>query len=484
MTQGQIGGDPVVLWFRQDLRLEDNPALAEALTHRAPLIPLYVLDDETGRKTGAAARWWLDKSLAALAASLEARGSRLILLRGRGDEVVANVVEATGAKTVVWSRLYDQASIARDDRLVAKLKLQGVAAVSCNSTLLEEPWDVLNGEGGPYRVFTAYWRRARARITPGPSHRAPTFLPAPRDWPASLALHDLALHPTAPDWSGGFSGWSPGEAGAQSRLDDFVDHGLAGYHTGRDQPGRDGSSRLSPHLRWGEIGPRQVWRAVETAVERGCASHDEAEAFLRELGWREFNFGLLHHLPEIARQPMKPSLDSVSWRHDPAALEAWRSGLTGYPIVDAGMRQLWRTGWMHNRVRMIVASFLVKHLLIDWREGEAWFWDTLIDADLANNAANWQWVAGCGADSQPWFRVFNPILQGEKFDPDGEYVRAFVPELAKLPASLIHKPWTGSQDELSQAGLKLGHNYPYPIVEHSAARRRALDALHHSRQAA
>lgn len=466
---------PAVLWFRQDLRLSDNPALA-AIDAGRPLIPLYVLDDETGRRSGAAARWWLNKSLAALDGDLRARGSRLILRRGPAAHEVLKLVEETGAKGVFWNRLYDPAQVARDKAIKIKLAADHVEVRSFNSALMNEPWEVLNGDGAPYKVFTPYWRAARTRLGNHRATTAPKQLTPPSQWPVSLPLDDLGLHPHDPDWSEGFGEWRPGEAGARIQLASFIAEALSSYREDRNRPGRGGSSRLSPHLHFGEISPSQVRQAVDDAVERGAPAGD-AETFLSELGWRDFDHSLLFHQPDIAVHPMKPSLNGVNWRQDQIAFSAWTRGQTGYPLIDAGMRQLWTTGWMHNRVRMAVASFLVKHLLIDWRQGEAWFWDTLIDADAANNPANWQWVAGCGADAQPWFRVFNPVLQGEKFDPDGAYVRKFVPELARLPNARIHKPWTATTAELKACGVELGKTYPFPVVDHATARARALDAV-------
>jgi deoxyribodipyrimidine photo-lyase len=443
---------PVILWLRRDLRLSDNPALDAAARTGRPVIPVYVRDETYGvRRPGAAGLWWLNRSLAALDADLESIGSRLVLRRGPAAQAIRALVEETGAGSLFWNRLYDPGLVERDKALKAALKAEGVEAVSCSGSLLAEPWTISTQAGHPFKVFTPFWRAARPGVSPGQALPRPSTLARPDAWPRSDALPDWKLQPSNPDWASGFD-WSPGEAGARVRLDQFLDGGLADYPTGRDRPDLDGSSRLSPHLHWGEIGPRQVWRAVEAAVARGAAGAQAAETFLAELGWREFNHQLLFHRPDMATTSMKAAFDALPWRHAPEELDAWRRGMTGYPIVDAGMRQLWATGWMHNRVRMIVGSFLVKDLLIDWREGERWFWDTLVDADEANNAGNWQWVAGSGADASPFFRIFNPTTQGEKFDPHGDYVRRWVPEL-------------GTPD------------YPAPIVDHAMARERALSAL-------
>jgi len=447
---------PIIVWFRQDLRLADNPALRVAAETGRPIVPLFILHEASdGRPWGAASRWWLDKSLRALDLDLRRRGSRLVLRRGDPAVVLPSLAQELGAE-VVWNRLYGPAAVARDSDLKAEL-----GARSFNTSLLVEPWRVKTGSGQPYAVFTPFWKAAERLIEDEPLHPAPDRIPAPDRWPESDYLGDWRLHPSKPDWSGGFDIWTPGEAGAQEQLADFRKH-LGRYSEARDRPEHNGTSHLSPHLHWGEIGPRQVRAA--------CG---DSPKFIAELGWREFNHALLHHHGDIACRNLRPDFDRFPWRGDPQGLQAWREGRTGYPLVDAGMRQLWATGFMHNRVRMVVASFLIKHLLIDWREGEAWFWDTLVDACEANNPANWQWSAGSGADAQPFFRIFNPTAQGERFDPDGVYVKRWVPELKALPASVIHKPW--------EAGGAAG--YPAPIVDHAVARARALDAFKEMRSA-
>ena len=429
----------VIVWFRQDLRLADNHALAQAALTGAPIVALYILDETPGmRAIGGAGRWWLHQSLAALAASLRAAGSRLVLRRGAALQVLAEVVEETGAAEVYWNRVHDPAGIARDTQIKAEL------AATCHSFaggLLNEPWEVRTAAGGPYQVFTPYWRAAAGRTALSAGLPAPARLPALERGPRSDALCAWTLQPRSPDWAAGFSEWQPGESGATAKLHAFLDGAASDYADGRDIPSSEGTSRLSPHLHFGEIGPGQVWRAVQDAAAARIIGQRQAEVFLKELGWREFNHQLLFHRPDIERGNFNAAFDAFPWRLDPPGLAAWRAGSTGYPIVDAGMRQLWATGWMHGRVRMIVASFLTKHLLIDWRPGEAWFWDTLVDADVANNVCNWQWTAGCGADAAPFFRIFNPTLQGQRFDPDGDYVRRWLPELERLPAKFIHQPW-------------------------------------------
>jgi deoxyribodipyrimidine photo-lyase len=392
----------------------------------------------------------------------------LILRGGAAGEVIDGLVEETGARTLSWNRAYEPRAAVRDARIEAAMARRGIAVQTFDAALLTPPGSVRTGEGGAFKVFTAFWRAARTRLGEVETLPAPARLAAPDAWPASERLADWRLHPSRPDWSGGFSIWTPGEAGAAERLARFIDEGLAGYAERRDRPDTQGVSRLSAHLRWGEISPRQVWRAVQAALVVGLARERDAEKFLSELGWREFSWQLLHALPDLATRNVQARFDRFAWRDDPVGLEAWRRGLTGYPMVDAGMRELWATGFMHNRVRMIAASFLTKHLMVDWREGEAWFWDTLVDADAANNGANWQWVAGSGADAAPYFRVFNPTLQGQRFDPDGAYVRRWVPELSALPAETIHEPW--------RAGPLASGGYPRPIVRHDLGRARALAA--------
>ncbi|MBM3533727.1 MAG: deoxyribodipyrimidine photo-lyase [Alphaproteobacteria bacterium] len=453
-----------LVWFRQDLRVTDNPALTAAA--RGAVLPVFILDDTLPWAPGAASRWWLHESLSSLGSELSRLGASLVLRRGPALTVLKSLVAEAGITRVVWNRLYEPAAAARGAEVKAALTARGIAVESYNASCLAEPWHLPR----PYQVFAPFWRALQERGEPSQPLPPPLRLVPAAAAARSETLSDWKLQPNKPDWAEGLRAtWTPGEAGAAARIDAFCEV-APGYGRARDFPGEEGTSRLSPHLHFGEVSPRQVWHAIRARVP-------DADIYLRELAWREFSIHLLHQSPTLPEEPLRSAFADFPWRRDPAQLRAWRHGRTGYPIVDAGMRQLWRTGWMHNRVRMIVASFLVKHLLLPWQEGEAWFWDTLVDADLANNAANWQWVAGCGADAATYFRIFNPVLQGEKFDPAGAYVRRWVPEIARLPNAVLHKPWQASAASLDEAGIRLGDTYPRPIVDHAAARARALAAF-------
>ncbi|WP_298267712.1 deoxyribodipyrimidine photo-lyase [uncultured Bradyrhizobium sp.] len=474
---------PVIVWFRDDLRLSDHPGLYEAASRGAPVVGVYVHDEQSralkppaARPLGGATRWWLAQSLRALRSSLEAIGGTLVLRTGPAATVIATLAREINAGTVFWNGIAQAPHQAVAADVDAALARDGVTSEIFSDDLLVEPRAIRNKENRGLRVFTPFWRRVQGLGDPPKPLSAPKKL-ASISGIASEDLDDWKLEPTRPDWAGGLrESWTPGEAGAQARLKAFLDDGIKGYTDDRDRPDRDGTSRLSPHLRFGEISPRQLWYAARfTAAEHPRLAGD-IDKFLSELGWREFCRHLLFDIPDLAERNLQEQFDAFPWKRDTRALKAWQRGLTGYPIVDAGMRELWHTGVMHNRVRMVVASFLVKHLLIDWRAGEQWFWDTLVDADAGSNPANWQWVAGSGADAAPYFRVFNPILQGEKFDPDGGYVRRWVPELAQLPVDLIHQPWTATPIELASAGIELGKTYPQPIVDHKQGRERALAA--------
>jgi deoxyribodipyrimidine photo-lyase len=467
-----------ILWFRNDLRLSDNPALHRAVAFGA-VVPVFIWapEEEGAWPPGAASRWWLHQSLRALDASLRARGSRLILRFGPTMETLRDLIQQTGARAVCFNRRHEPDIEKRDSAIIASLESLGIEVQTFNSHLFNEPRDIVNKSGSPFRVFTPYWKTCLASMRPSPPERAPDSWVSPDLWPASLELAALGLESKI-DWAGGFrAAWTPGEVGAQAALARFRSQALGGYAADRDFPAMTGTSRLSPHLHFGEILPRQIWDAASRAK-----GSDGFERFAAELGWREFAHHLLSNYPHTPSEPLRPEFASMPWRDDAEAFNAWRRGQTGYPIVDAGMRELWATGWMHNRVRMVVASFLTKDLLQSWSKGARWFWDTLVDADLASNTLGWQWCAGCGADAMPYFRIFNPVAQGVKFDPNGDYTRRWVPELARLPNKWVHQPWRAPAAVLQTAGVRLGADYPEPIVPHEIARNLALEAFHQLRQ--
>jgi len=484
-TSIQKDTPPVIVWFRNDLRVADNGALAKAAESARPVICLYVLDvDRQERAVGGARRWWLHNSLATLDRKLEALGSRLVLRRGDSEVELARIIRQTGAEHIFWNKDHEPAGMARDRALTAKFEKTGITVHSFAGALLHDPARMLTGSGGPYKVYTPFWRAMEALGEPCEPIAAPgTITPYEGDL-HSDQLADWKLLPEKPDWAAGLrKTWSPGEDGAHARLKTFIEKGLKGYAENRDRPDLPyATSRLSPHLACGEITPYQMFAA--TRAVRDKALSRDVLVFRKEIVWREFSWHLLHHFDRLAEDNFNARFDAFPWADDENALKAWQKGQTGYPIVDAGMRQLWQTGWMHNRVRMVVASFLTKHLLIDWRKGEAWFWDTLVDADPASNAASWQWVAGSGADAAPYFRIFNPILQGQKFDPNGDYVRTYVHELEKLDSEFLHRPWEAPPDRLAAAGVTLGKTYPFPLIDHKQARTRALDIYNEIKDAA
>lgn len=470
---------PAIVWFRRDLRVGDHAALSAAAKTSSCVVAVFVLDDDApgAWAPGGASRWWLHHSLEAHGRALADLGGTLILRRGDSARVLAALAGETGARVVYCSRGYAPWAARLEVRVRDRLSCSGVALKRFAGTLLHEPDRLLTKAGTPYKVFTPFWRALASDGGFGRPLPPPKQIFAPGRQPESERLRDWDLLPTRPDWAGGLrEAWTPGEAAAQQKLTSFVSDALSGYATERDRPDRDGTSRLSPHLAFGEISPRQCWWSVKAHLAE-AGSEKGAETFLKELAWREFSAHLLHHWPQFPDEAFREAFSSFPWQPDGKALRAWRRGMTGYPMVDAGMRELWATGYMHNRVRMIAASFLIKHLLQPWQTGEAWFWDTLVDADLASNAANWQWVAGSGADAAPYFRIFNPVTQGEKFDPRGDYVRRWVPELARLPAAAIHAPWEASPDVLRAAGVEIGRTYPAPLIAHAHARARALRAF-------
>jgi len=404
-----------------------------------------------------------------------------VVRRGDSAEALTRLVGEVSAKAVYSNRCHEPAAMARDAEVASHLRAEGITVRTFDAALLLEPEKALNKQGAPFRVFTPFWRSCLERHEPKEPAGGPARIPAPKPWPASLPLDALELAPKV-DWAAGIrAAWRPGAQGARAQLARFLDEGLAQYAQGRDRPDLAFTSRLSPHLHFGEIAPRAIWHAVR---ERSLLGGDAglvrgAEAYLRQLAWREFAYSLLVHFPHTTDAPLRPDFARFPWQEDEAALRAWQRGRTGYPLVDAGMRELWTTGWMHNRVRMVAASFLVKHLLIPWQAGARWFWDTLVDADLANNTLGWQWTAGCGADAAPYFRIFNPVRQGQRFDPSGRYVRRWVPELAGVPDKWVHCPWQAPAAALKDAGIRLGQEYPHPIIDHTEARERALAAYDH-----
>lgn len=459
-----------IVWFRKDLRLIDNPALHYACQHHDEILLLYILDEPLSFIKSKAQSWWLHHSLNQLQNTLKHHQLKLILKQGSPQNILSTLVQAHQINAIYWNRCYEPQSISRDQSLKEFFKQNHIDVKSFNGSLLNEPWTVKNQQGQAFKVFTPFWKQCLKQtqiISPQVISQWPKCIDCP-----SENINNWGLLPTSPNWADLFpSYWNPGEQGALEKLQKFLNHGMHIYKHGRDQPALKATSNLSPHLHFGEISPWQVFRTVSEYA----LSHPEQEIhtqhYLSELGWREFSYYLLYHFPRLPTDNFKPEFNAFPWHDNTKAFEQWKKGQTGYPIVDAGMRELWRTGTMHNRVRMIVASFLIKDLFIDWRKGAEWFEKTLLDADLASNSASWQWVAGSGADAAPYFRIFNPVLQGEKFDPEGEYVKHWVPELAKVPKKWIHHPWDAPPHE---TGITLGIHYPHPMVSHNKAREQAL----------
>ncbi len=470
-----MAAQPIIVWLRQDLRLTDQRALAAAADSGNPVLPVYVLDDAAASEwhMGAASRWWLHHSLASLEKDLSALGAPLVLRTGDTCSELGQLAAKTGASAIYCSRGYEPWAARLEASLHDQLGSSGIAFKRFSGTLLKEPESVRTQAGEPFKVYTPFWRALNASGPPADPLKAPRALKNVKTKLASDTLASFGLLPEKPDWAGGLGdAWQPGEAGAQANLDRFISEALDGYSDMRNRPDTAGTSRLSPHLHFGEISPHQCWHAASRDADKTGAKG--LETFKKELVWRDFSYNLLVHWPDLPSKPFRKEFAAFPWVEDPQSLGAWQKGATGFPIVDAGMRELWHTGWMHNRVRMVVASFLIKHLLISWQAGETWFWDTLVDADLASNAASWQWVAGSGADAAPYFLIFNPVKQGQTFDPDGHYVRQWIPEIAKLPNSCLHAPWAADPAILAAAGIKLGETYPHPIIDHAFARQRAL----------
>lgn len=475
----------VLLWFRRDLRLADNPALRAALEDAETVIPVYIHapEEEGDWAPGAASKWWLHESLSALADELADQGSRLVIRHGPSASTLVRLLAETGAGGVYWNRLYDPAPVARDRGIKQELREAGYRAESFRGALMVEPWELRTGQGEPYRVFTPFWRAFAKRGDPVAPLPSPRTLRPPGRWPDSGSIESLGLLPRV-RWDRKFRHyWTPGEAGAAAALDRFLDGPVADYADGRDQPGDDGVSGLSPHLHFGEISPHQAWHQVQSRIAGDAAAAAGGQAWLRQLVWREFAHHILFAFPHSADEALYSRWSRFPWRekHE-SMLAAWQRGETGFPIVDAGMRQLWETGYMHNRVRMIAASLLVKNIRAPWQKGARWFWDTLVDADLANNSMGWQWSAGSGADAAPYFRIFNPFTQSRRFDPAGHYIRRWVPELAGLPDKPIHAPHEAPARVLGEAGLRLGRDYPEPVVDYRQSRAEALEAARKMRR--
>ncbi|MXZ79776.1 MAG: deoxyribodipyrimidine photo-lyase [Gammaproteobacteria bacterium] len=472
-----------VVWLRRDFRLTDNPAIRHAVAHADQMVLLYIHapHEECPWQPGAASNWWLHKSLSAFRERVLKKRARLIIRRGDSLETLIRVCRETGAKTVCWNRLYEPAIMKRDRKLGAELTRAGIEAFDFGGALLREPGEVVKDDGTVYRVFTPYCRRHASLPAPDDPLPEPDYLPAFPDSLDSLEIGELDLLGAVNWHSGLVEYWEPGEKGTEARLRRFFNEGLERYGEDRDRPALAGVSGLSAHLHFGEISSRQVWMRMREGDSRPDAAPEESPAwpYLRQLIWRDFACHLLHHNPRMSDHPLDPMYENFAWESNPELLERWKRGETGIPLVDAGMRQLWQTGWMHNRVRMIVASVLCKNGLVHWLEGARWFWDTLVDADLANNTMGWQWVAGCGPDAAPYFRIFSPRSQGEKFDPEGHYIRQWVPELADVPARYIHEPWKRSGD----GGTGPGARYPEPAIDLNRGRLRALDRYRDARAA-
>lgn len=465
--------------FRNDLRLKDNPGLSAACNSGQPVLLLFILDNaDKNWRIGSASRWWLHHSLQSLHSSIEKHGGSLILRKGNTVSILDEIINQANVNKLYFSRTYEPAQVKIEENIFFSFHDQ-IEVKQFGGYLLFEPEQIKTGNDQPYKVFTPFWKKCLKQPEPCLSKQKTSKLKIASCFKVRCdELNDWCLLPNEPDWASGLRDkWQPGEDGAHYTLKEFIQSGLQNYDVERNRPDRDGTSCLSPYLHCGEIAPARIWYEVKQQVDRYKSKTKSGMTFLRELGWRDFSTHLLYNWPDLPNSPFRPEYKNFPWKKNRKILVAWQKGQTGYPIVDAGMRQLWHSGWMHNRVRMIVASFLVKHLLIHWREGEDWFWDTLVDADLANNSVSWQWIAGSGADAAPYFRIFNPILQGKKFDPNGDYVRRWVPEVAMLPGQYIHEPWITPEEVLNKANIELGREYPLPIIEHDVGRYNALYAF-------
>jgi len=467
--------DIIIFWFRQDLRIVDNPGLSKSLKSDK-VLPIYILDDINSNDfaMGAASRWWLHNSLRELNKNLD---NKLSLYKGDPLEILESLSSRFNIKGIFWNRCYEPWRIERDKKIKSKFIEKDIIVETFNSALLWEPWEILKSDNTPYKVFTPYYRKGCLMSeAPRKPLSAPNLNTLFEDKENVLQLDDLNLLPRIKWYKEMEKLWEPGEKGAHKKLESFLSDGLLGYKEGRNFPSKKNVSQLSAHMHFGEISPNQVWHRAKLKKDLPRIEKD-LDHFLSELGWREFSYNLLFHFPELPRENLQKKFDNFPWIENEILFDKWKKGLTGYPIVDAGMRELWQTGYMHNRVRMIVGSFLVKNLLLHWHKGEEWFWDCLIDADLASNSASWQWVAGSGADAAPYFRIFNPILQGKRFDPDGSYIKKFIPELEQLPSKYLFSPWEAPIEVLSEANIELGSDYPEPIVDLIKSRDRALEAF-------
>ena len=484
-----------IVWFRDDLRLADNPAFYCACESADKVLPVFIFDEKAMGiwRPGGASRWWLEKSLQSLQQQLKGYGSDLLIYKGESLLILNQLIKQLKVGSVYWNRRYTPALIESDKIIKKNIIENGTKVKSFMGNLLIEPWKILNQSGSPYKVFTPFWKRVQKQLDISPPviyAQTTSVPPLPADRPVSISINELKLYDNRIDWAADFPQfWTPGMATANNTLEKFITHNISNYPDQRDYPFLDSTSHLSARLHFGELSVKQSWLQIWQQIENnGSFSNNTCDdqlsqktssamwAYLRQLVWRDFCHYLLFHFVEMDTKPFNKTFEKFKWRTDKTALEQWQCGKTGYPLVDAGMRQLWQTGWMHNRVRMVCASFLTKHLMLHWRDGANWFWDTLVDADLANNSCGWQWVAGCGADAAPYFRVFNPILQSRKFDASGEYIRTWVPELKDLDVRYIHTPWEADPQVLQNAGIELGRTYPYMIIEHTVARQRALDA--------
>jgi deoxyribodipyrimidine photo-lyase len=465
-------------WIRRDFRLHDNAALSAAIQMGAPILPVYLWEEELEKSywgSGGASRWWLHRALEEAAVSWRERGGQLIVLSSSDPLVtLRELCQQHDATQVVWNRRYEADLRVLDARVKRGLREAGIGAESYQDALLVEPHTIGTGDGKPYKVYTPFWKTCQNREPKSPIAVPLSQLRLVKTSPKSVSIESLGLLPKHAWHKKMDASWRVGEKAGLEQMRAFLRGGAAHYDEHRDLPGENGTSRMSPYLHWGHVSPRTVAHELKQAQD---VTQGGPLVYLKELYWREFAYNVLYHFPHTPTEPLRPEFKDFPWQADETVLKRWQHGQTGYPIVDAGMRELYATGWMHNRVRMVVASFLVKHLLQPWQDGARWFWDTLVDADLASNTLGWQWSAGCGADAAPYFRIFNPLLQSRKFDADGNYLKHWLPELESLHAEYLHAPWEAPGSVLRGAGIRMGKDYPEPIIDHSMARARALKAF-------